>query len=84
MLANGKEFLEEQISDSQETQIIENTETQTDAQEIVQQAVSSKGMRVNHDIITVSKGDSFIGILTGLGLDYSKATDIYNVYKKSL
>ncbi len=77
-----EEFLEEQISDSQETQIIENTATQTDAQEIVQRAVSSKGMRVNHDIITVSKGDSFIGILTDLGLDYSKATDIYSVYKK--
>lgn len=75
----AEEFLEEQISDSQETQIIENTETQTDAQEIVQQA---KGMRINHDIVTIAKGDSFIGILTSLGLDYSKATDIYSAYKK--
>lgn len=77
-----EDFLEDQISqitDSQETQIIENAETQADAQEIVQQA---KGMHINHDIVTVAKGDSFIGILTGLGLDYSKATDIYSAYKK--
>jgi len=32
--------------------------------------------------VKVKKGDVFIGILTGLGLDYKKANDIYLAYKK--
>ena len=40
------------------------------------------GTHINHEIITVAKGDSFIGILKNLGLDYTKATELYKVYKK--
>lgn len=39
-------------------------------------------LQVNEEIVTVAKGDSFIGILTKMGLDYSKATDIYTTLKK--
>ena len=64
-----------------ETLMIEsedNKDPQTPAQEVV----ASNARHVNHDVITVAKGDSFIGILTKLGLDYAKATDVYMAYKK--
>lgn len=36
---------------------------------------------VNEDVFTVEKGDSFIGILTGMGLDYSQAYNIYTTFR---
>lgn len=36
---------------------------------------------VNEDIVTVAKGDSFIGILTNMGLSYTEATNIYTAFK---
>ncbi len=78
-----EEELNEQLSNfsvSTETQIIEETDVK--ANEVVQEIAVSNSNRLSHDIITVSKGDSFIGIITKLGLDYAKATNIYNVYKK--
>lgn len=77
---------DDQIEDiplNQETQTLmfENDEAkypQTPAQEVV----ASNSRYINHDVITVEKGDSFIGVLTKMGLDYAKATDIYTAYKK--
>ncbi|MBE6450940.1 MAG: hypothetical protein E7016_03125 [Alphaproteobacteria bacterium] len=69
------------LVDEAQTLMLENDEPkslQTPAQEVV----ASNSKHINHDVITVAKGDSFIGILTGLGLDYAKATDIYTAYKK--
>ncbi len=37
---------------------------------------------INEDVVVVAKGDSFIGILTNMGLSYADATDIYTAYRK--
>ena len=42
----------------------------------------AKTIGVNEEAVVVEKGDSFISILTKLGLEYSEATSIYNAYKK--
>lgn len=44
--------------------------------------LTSKTVGVNEDMLTIEKGDHFIGILTKMGLEYSEATEIYTVYKK--
>lgn len=79
----SEEYIEDEIvqnSNVQDTQIIDSVNHEPE--EIITQAVVSSGLRVNYDVVRVAKGDSFIGILTNLGLDYAKATDIYTVYKK--
>lgn len=48
----------------------------------VKQIVNSNGLQTNEDAVEVAKGDSFIGILTKMGLDYSEATNIYTAMKK--
>ena len=44
--------------------------------------VSGNTVGTNVEAVTLQKGDSFIGILTKMGLDYAVATDIYTVFKK--
>lgn len=68
------------VADEPQTQLIDNVELKT--QDLIEEVATSGGVRISHDVITVEKGDSFIGILTKLGLDYAKATDIYTAYKK--
>lgn len=70
---------EDAASVSEPTAIFEDQ--QKNPQEM-DQLVNASTIRTNEDVITVAKGDSFIGILTGMGLDYGKATDIYTSYKK--
>ena len=80
---SSEEDLDERISNIanvQETQVIEEVEIKPE--EAVQEVAISSGVRLSHDKITVAKGDSFIGILTKTGVDYAKATEIYNAFKK--
>lgn len=68
-------------NNEQQTEIIEEQSIET-ASDSASEVLIPAGVSINHDIITVAKGDSFIGILTNLGLDYAKATNLYTVYKK--
>lgn len=68
-------------TNEQQTEIIDEQPIET-ASENASEVSIPAGIRINHDVVTVAKGDSFIGILTGLGLDYAKATNLYTVYKK--
>lgn len=62
-------------------QPIELTE---DAQETTsgEDFILAKAIGVNEEAVVVEKGDSFISILTKMGLEYGEATNIYNAYKK--
>ena len=44
--------------------------------------ILAKAIGVNEEAVVVEKGDSFISILTKMGLEYGEATNIYNAYKK--
>ena len=68
------------VTEEPKPQLIEDLDLKTE--DLVQEVTTAGGIRISHDVITVQKGDSFIGILTKLGLDYAKATEIYTVYKK--
>jgi len=47
-----------------------------------EELITPKTIGINEEVITVEKGDTFISILTKLGLEYAEATNIYSAYKK--
>ncbi|MBQ7659877.1 MAG: peptidoglycan DD-metalloendopeptidase family protein [Alphaproteobacteria bacterium] len=60
-------------------------EEETTTIENVQKAeamISPQNIGTSEEIVIVQKGDTFIDILTKLGLEYSEATKIYQAYKK--
>ena len=69
----------ETIADAAINESAEQTESVAQAEN---EPENENPLQVNEEIVTVAKGDSFIGILTKMGLDYSKATDIYTTLKK--
>lgn len=69
----------ETIADAAINESAEQSESVAQAESEV---INENPLQVNEEIVTVAKGDSFIGILTKMGLDYSKATDIYTTLKK--
>jgi len=44
--------------------------------------IGTQTLGVNEEAVVVDKGDSFINILTKMGLEYAEATNIYTAYKK--
>lgn len=75
--------------DEDETETFEKeTETQAvyenpDEQEpTLEDMVAPSGMGYNEEVLTIEKGDSFIGVLTKFGLEYAQANEIYHVLKK--
>ena len=48
----------------------------------MQSLLNPTNFQINEDIVTVTKGDSFIGILTGMGVEYAKADEIYDALKQ--
>ncbi|MBR2299702.1 MAG: peptidoglycan DD-metalloendopeptidase family protein [Alphaproteobacteria bacterium] len=50
--------------------------------EVAEDMLTLKALGVNEEDVKVEKGDSFIGILTKMGLEYAEATNIYTAYKK--
>lgn len=67
--------------------LLENAEEEAESLEYDQtphngDMISGGTIGTNEEAITLQKGDSFIGILTKMGLDYAVATDIYMVFKK--
>lgn len=48
----------------------------------MQSLLTPTNFQINEDIVTVTKGDSFIGILTGMGVEYVKADEIYDALKQ--
>lgn len=65
--------------DGQESQKIEEPEEKVESAEDM---ITPTAKGVNEDAVTVEKGDSFISILTKMGIEYSEATNIYMAYKK--
>lgn len=83
-VAQDADFDEDNLPEEEAEEIIADAAPEESAAqtESVAQAENENPLQVNEEIITVAKGDSFIGILTKMGLDYSKATDIYTTLKK--
>ncbi len=71
--------LAEEKTDTEQTEVYE--EPQGSIQPM-REVAAAQGIRTNEESIVVAKGDSFIGIMTNLGLDYNEATDIYSALKK--
>ncbi len=71
--------LDADLKESESPEILE--ETESDAPHL-SELIATNAVGLNEDAITIAKGDTFIGILTKLGLDYSQTTDIYTVFKK--
>ena len=44
--------------------------------------IATQALGVNEEAVVVDKGDTFISILTKMGLEYAEATNIYTAYKK--
>ena len=80
----GPFTLEENLKLSEEDLIAPETIRAEDQAELkpAESMLTAKAVGVNEDMITIEKGDNFIGILTKMGLEYSEATNIYTVYKK--
>ena len=70
--------LAETGAEIEDLQVIEAEPELEHAEEIL----VAQNLGVNEEAITVEKGDSFIGILTKMGLEYNEATNLYKAYKK--
>lgn len=77
-LEDDLKIAEEEIKAPQTVEITEDVQETQAAEDML----TPKTLGVNEELITVEKGDSFIGILTKMGLEYSEATNIYTAYKK--
>ncbi len=82
--AEGPFTIEENLKLSEEDLIAPEQITAEDQNELkpAESMLTAKSVGVNEDMITIEKGDNFIGILTKMGLEYSEATNIYTAYKK--
>ena len=65
--------------DNEETMVFQDNPQEPEG---MQSLVNSNTLMTNEDVITITKGDSFIGVLTAMGLEYSEANDIYLELKK--
>ena len=76
--------LAENLKLSEEDLIAPEQITAEDQNELkpAESMLTAKTVGVNEDMITIEKGDNFIGILTKMGLEYAEATNIYTAYKK--
>ncbi len=89
--------LPEEFDDGQDTPLLtdnlklqEEIESQTSvaveiepiAPQMAEEMITAAARGVNEEIITVAKGDNFMGILTKLGIDYAEANTLYQAYKK--
>lgn len=65
-----------------DTSFVSNTDLDGMDESVATQEVSAVNENpVNEDVVTVAQGDSFIGILTGMGLEYADAHHIYTVFR---
>lgn len=77
--------LQENLKLSEENDVIPQTIEVEEDGEVTQTAedmISPQAYGVNEDAVTIEKGDTFINILTKMGLEYAEATKIYTAYKK--
>ncbi len=73
-------FAEAQNDDDNEDTVVFQDE-QSEPQNM-QSLLNAPNLMTNEDVVTIAKGDSFIGVLTAMGLDYAKANAIYLELKK--
>ena len=96
-IAQDSDFDEEALPDEEQTAMSEDEAVAENVTENVAETAAENSsaeelavvanepantLQTNEEIVTVAKGDSFIGILTKMGLDYSQATDVYTTLKK--
>ncbi len=78
--------LEENLALAETGAEIENLQViETEAEEEgepAEEILVAQNLGVNEEAVVVEKGDSFIGILTKMGLEYGDATNLYKTYKK--
>ena len=76
--------LQENLKISEESEVMPQTieVEEESATQTAEDMILPKAYGVNEDAVTIEKGDTFINILTKMGLEYGEATKIYTAYKK--